>query len=790
MGYRPVIDSYETFVGSSWTSRREVLAWGAGAELVLRVKWKGPEVEKEYLHAIRNKEDVASFDQYHHKVRWWRVKDSTHQDGKDDITAINLLKDSQKPSPSSEYLVVGRATGELTMISVDLKSEGLWQTKTRFSHRGQTVRFATVSSAVEPSLAACIGDHTIAIYAVKSDNESVEPLRLIQIQPSPNKACRLWSTVFLRQDRLAVGLGPSTEPIQVFDFGCEAIPSKPFRTFSVENENAKHDVRLTVYSLAPLPPSSRGLESEGDRFLSGGFDGAISAYIATFTDPVDACSAVYSLLPLGCDQFLAGSANHSLLKVFNLRLALENLGQKRSSAAYFTEKAVGSGLVSQRGSPVAPEGVSLDAPGLVGILPDSRGRSGTSNVALTGVGSSSSSSETQGFNDWNVFLADRDHRTGPTWRTIRESISSVYSLSCPSLLSPTFYAGIEGNVVQVDLTATDDRFPDPILQLAPRPKGKKYPEALRKKHYDSDVMCLAMYEQVKGPVKLRQQIPRPSTLLCCHSFQFFTKHIQITVDASLPICSGPYLVAPLPACIRRRTRLALYHFRRLQLPNDDPLASQKRVSSGRKLEAQYKMALKYIVYLPATPTPQLQSFSAPILNLQDTRVDAPFFGANSWTGILKPVVGGGIPSHHVYVKLSMTFKDGGAFDFATIYERIKETVSQAVEMARESGRQQGPDLSDINLEQLPAYEEVGNTVPAPPPQLHQPTAISPTAPSYAPSRDSGIVLSSDDERHAKPSTMEASDQQYPPPNEPPPGYEEVQQTSVVENLERNLRIEH
>lgn len=215
---------------------------------------------------------------------------------------------------------------------------------------------------------------------------------------------------------------------------------------------------------------------------------------------------MYSLLPLGCDQFLAGSANHSLLKVFNLRLALENLGQKKSSAAYFTEKAVGSGLISQRGSPVAPEGVSLDAPGLVGILPDSRGRSGTSNIALTGVGSSSSSSETQGFNDWNVFLADRDHRTGPTWRTIRESFSSVYSLSCPSLLSPTFYAGIEGNVVQVDLTATDDRFPDPILQLAPRPRGKKYPEALRKKHYDSDVICLAMYEQVKGPVKLRQQV--------------------------------------------------------------------------------------------------------------------------------------------------------------------------------------------------------------------------------------------------------------------------------------------
>ncbi|KAL9603321.1 MAG: hypothetical protein Q9179_002234 [Wetmoreana sp. 5 TL-2023] len=136
----------------------------------------------------------------------------------------------------------------------------------------------------------------------------------------------------------------------------------------------------------------------------------------------------------------------------------------------------------------------------------------------------------------------------------------------------------------------------------------------------------------------------------------------------------------------------------------------------------------------------------------------------------------------------MTFKDGGAFDFATTYERIKETISQAVELSRESGRQQGSDLSDINLEQLPAYEEVGSTVSAPPPQLHQPIPVTPTPSTYAPSRDSGIVLSSDDERNPKPPSAQAQGQQHPPPDEPPPGYEEVQQESVVENLERNLRI--
>ena len=178
------------------------------------------------------------------------------------------------------------------------------------------------------------------------------------------------------------------------------------------------------------------------------------------------------------------------------------------------------------------------------------------------------------------------------------------------------------------------------------------------------------------------------------------------------------------------------------------------------------------------------------MNLQDTHVDAPFFGANSWTGILKPVNGGNIPPHHAYVKLSMTFKDGGAFDFASTYERIKETTAQAIEVARENGRQQGPNLSDINLEQLPAYEEVGSTVSAPPPpSLQQPIPRAATASTQAPQRDSGVVLPSDDERNPKqpPPPTAASNEQYPPPDEPPPGYEEVQHNSIADNLEQRVR---
>ncbi|MCJ1255989.1 hypothetical protein MMC24_003808 [Lignoscripta atroalba] len=200
-----------------------------------------------------------------------------------------------------------------------------------------------------------------------------------------------------------------------------------------------------------------------------------------------------------------------------------------------------------------------------------------------------------------------------------------------------------------------------------------------------------------------------------------------------------------------------------------------------------------LVYLPAAPTAQLQSFSAPILNLQDTHVSAPFFGPNIWTGILKPVTGGGLPPHHTFIQIKMTFKDGGAFDFHSTFERVKETLSQAIDIARESGhvargsgQMQGVDLSTVHLEQLPAYEEIGNSrTMEPPSQVQQPIPLSPRSTRRAPSRDSGV---SSDNESAKPLSYEPStSRQFQPPNEPPPGYEEAQQSSVVHNLEESVR---
>lgn len=207
------------------------------------------------------------------------------------------------------------------------------------------------------------------------------------------------------------------------------------------------------------------------------------------------------------------------------------------------------------------------------------------------------------------------------------------------------------------------------------------------------------------------------------------------------------------------------------------------------------------MYLPASPTPQLQSFSAPILNLHDTRVSAPFFGPNVWSGVLQPVAGGGIPPVHAYIELKMVFKDGGAFSFHENYERVKERLQQVVEIARESGHMNGDgsetgagrgggalagvNMAAIHLEQLPAYEEATSGVST------QSAPLPGTEHRPADLRDSGVVLPSDDERGSKASpgsgTTNGTNEPSQPPTEPPPGYEEVQQSSVASELEMRLR---
>ncbi|KAL4999704.1 hypothetical protein BDV10DRAFT_164150 [Aspergillus recurvatus] len=163
-----------------------------------------------------------------------------------------------------------------------------------------------------------------------------------------------------------------------------------------------------------------------------------------------------------------------------------------------------------------------------------------------------------------------------------------------------------------------------------------------------------------------------------------------------------------------------------------------------------------VVYIPAQRSDELESFSAPLLNLHDSHVSSPFFGPNAWNAIVQPVPGGGISPSLVAVHLKVTFKEGGAFDFHNQFERIKERLQQAVEISRESGRAGDVNMAGVHLEELPAY----------------------SAPQSYPTENDHSNQA--EYRH---STSETNDE----PQEPPPGYEEVQQQSVANELEERLR---
>lgn len=107
-------------------------------------------------------------------------------------------------------------------------------------------------------------------------------------------------------------------------------------------------------------------------------------------------------------------------------------------------------------------------------------------------------------------------------------------------------------------------------------------------------------------------------------------------------------------------------------------------------------------------------------------------------------------------------------------------------------------MVDVDLEQLPAYEEASGhavggertqTATAAAPQIQRPTPIAPNGvqrPRPAPPANNGVVgLEEQGGMHAGRGRRDNP----PPPDEPPPGYEEVQQSSVADQLERSVRGE-
>jgi len=478
MGFQPAVDSYEHFIGSRWTDRRQVVAWSAGASLMVRVRVRTASTEEEYRTASpQDRRD--KFENNGTRVKWWTYKPLSSVEGRDDITSVRILKpddqQSRKSIDSSEQIIIGTANGDLQLVEVPPASDS-GVIKTYYVTNGVSVRSTSLSTDVETTLdqpqhlAANLSDSRIALYQVDPSQFKVAPVSEIDAMPQSRKGCRIWSTKFLDSEHLAVGLGPSIEPINIFEIRPEGIVEEPVRRIRLTGSADELDPvkASSIYPIEPLVDSNGG--RNGNLFLSGGYDGIVrlhdmrspSPYTAVYHDPTDD-AAIYSLLSRGRDRVVAGASRHGLLKMFDLRM---------------------SG----------------------GSIYDYAGASDT-NDSSTG--------------DWNVFINPRDRYVNSSWRgpnswMRRSAEGSVYNLSSPSPTSPFIFAGVENAVVEFNFSSVLDKHPDPIfLGSSTKATGRRgnTPSYLQHKQ---DILNLAMYSQgtdgSREGMKLRTQRSVDETL--------------------------------------------------------------------------------------------------------------------------------------------------------------------------------------------------------------------------------------------------------------------------------------
>lgn len=264
MGFTPIIDSYDAWYGGDWTSRKEVVAWGAGATLCMRSKIMG----KNSIHEWQtlDKGRFKGTNTHNQSYAYATYIEKRAKEGLDDITTVNLL--SQQSLEDPEKVIVGRASGGLSLISVSTETSQC-KVLSSYDTQGRPVRSAATSSESVPLLAACLSDSTVALYPIGPTSSQVHPIS--QVSSNVSNQSRIWSSRFLSHDRLIVGFGPAAKPLQVYNIGQGEILQENVIELEISEDGVGS--ATSVYSLAPIDASSSAGRAGGGLFLSGAYDG-------------------------------------------------------------------------------------------------------------------------------------------------------------------------------------------------------------------------------------------------------------------------------------------------------------------------------------------------------------------------------------------------------------------------------------------------------------------------------------------------------------------------------------
>ncbi|KAJ5455394.1 hypothetical protein N7475_010515 [Penicillium sp. IBT 31633x] len=408
LGYRPAIDSYEIWNGQSWADKKEVLAWGAGNQLVMRIKQTG----------ARPQED------------WLLFNDVDHISSYDDICSLHILSSSKEygNDPDLEHLIFGRVRGDIAHLTIS-PNKATYEYKRKFKTNGLRLDKTDLSSELDSTLAAHFENGSIAFYHTDTDKEEVEPFTWL----TPESGTRNKYSKLLSSSLVAVGTGEIENSLSISKITPTGVsPHRSIGISSLDTGSTGLTAKANIGAIESLnthPLSG----SPGEVFLAAWDDCTVRLhdlrsprpYEIAYEDVTD-LNPVYSLHAFGHNHFLAGAGGEALVKIFDMRMDnAYNYLDAQIPASY----SQSTHTTKNNKDNTTPKAKSYPNPH-------------------------------KGF---SIFLSDPPPPTFPTPTPTRPRNrrtlpyrGPVYTMSSPSPSSPTVYTGIVDGVVQLDFASTDD----------------------------------------------------------------------------------------------------------------------------------------------------------------------------------------------------------------------------------------------------------------------------------------------------------------------------------------------
>ncbi|KAK8069427.1 hypothetical protein PG994_006043 [Apiospora phragmitis] len=421
----------DAFSRKDGRSVQEMVVWGAGEDIFAR---------------YRNTPVTAS-----HPETWHSLAGSQNgfKPGKDDVTSISILDQETEPS-----VVVGRACGDLRLLSLDPSQFGRTRmafqpssTEDAKDHYTQNEIQALDFDQKSRTLAAGTKGNVL-LYATdpceaeKVDTEegegaymSVKPRDAFNVHKLddsvPFKTIRCMR--FTENGSIALGLTSSTQPLRCLTLSptgprLEAASKILPSARATDSYALKDWTNATVRGLLPIDTASI-TGGRGNVILSSYEDGTIrlqdmrspSPVDTIFQDNFEIMTPSGALLAYGTERFIAGNARSNTVKIFDFRW----------NKSYLHTASLPCSSETPYPSPRPP---TLTTPpsyperGCCDHLPGHECR-------------------------WHALSKDSYYRPNYTvyLPMVMTRSTPVYSLAKPSDTSPTLYAGLAGELVEVNL---------------------------------------------------------------------------------------------------------------------------------------------------------------------------------------------------------------------------------------------------------------------------------------------------------------------------------------------------